>query len=174
MKINRKIKYLLPLLPLCYLFLHRPFPKTIFNISELDIFYLNERRSNYPNQTVARIFENKVALIAYQYQKNVFDGLDLNLYFFASHPRERPGIAEKERFSWLFLPMFLSGVYYQVKRRQYWALFYFISTLFFCSFFVNIDKYLFLLYPFFISSILLGGYYIYQKCFIFLKDISRC
>lgn len=158
-----KIKYLLPLLSLGFLFSRKPFPETIFKLDNLEIFYLNERRSLYPNQTIARFFDNKATRIFYRFKRNFFDGLDPNLYFFASHPRERPRTVEKERFNWLLLPLFLFGVYCQVKKRTYWTMTYFIFTLFFISMFLQMDNYLFLLFPFFFFSILLGGYRIFKK-----------
>jgi len=158
-----KIKYLFPLLSLGFLLSRKPIPETIFKIDDLEIFYLNERRLLYPNQTVGRFFENKATRIFYRFKKNFFEGLDPNLYFFASHPRERLGIVEKERFNWLFLPIFLIGVYWQIKKRKYWLITYFLTTLIFISLFIQMNSYLFLLFPFFLFSIFLGGYHLLKK-----------
>jgi len=160
---HKKIKYFLPLLSIGILLLQKPFSKTIFSLSDLDTYYLNERRSLYPNPVIGRIFENKATQVIYQFKKNFFNGLDINLYFFATHPRERPEVSEVERFNWLFLPFFLSGIFYQLRKRIFWMVSYFFITLTSISFFGSIDNYIFLLYPFFILTIFLGIYNFLKK-----------
>lgn len=162
-KIWKKAKYFLPLLSLGIILFTKPLLETIFSLKEPQIFYLNQRRALYPNRTVARFFENKGTLTGYLFTRNFFEGLDLNLYFFASHPRERAGVTEKEKFSWLLLPFFLIGVYYQIKKRIFWPISYFLLTLIFISLFLRIDYFLFLLFPFFVLSIIFGVYFLLSK-----------
>lgn len=165
-KIKEKIKYFFPVLAIFSIgifLLYKQFPGTVFRADELETYYLNERRSFYPNQKIARVFENKATLAFYKYKKNFFNGLDINLYFFATHPRERPEISEKERFNWLFMPFFLIGIFYQVRKKIFWIIIYFFITITVISLFTQINIYLYLLYPFFILTMFLGIYKLLRK-----------
>lgn len=145
------------LLPLFFfILLSYPRPKTIFSLNELEIFSINNRRSYYSSSFLARMMENKLTLSLYKYQKNFFQGLDPNYYFFANHPRERAGIKETEKFFWIFLIPFLFGLFWQIKRKFWWDLKYFFIVLIIVSFFENIDRYLYFIFPFFFLTILFG------------------
>lgn len=124
---------------------------TIFSFKPGELFSLNERRGEYPHPLIGKIFENKISQYFYHYQTNIFYGLDINYYFFGSHPRERAGYSEFNRLPWWLLPFFILGVYWQVKHRQYELIIYFLITLLTISFF-NTDIYSFLLLPFFSLS----------------------
>ncbi len=43
-------------------------------------------------------------------QKNLFEAIDLNLYFFGNYPRPRSGVPEFEKLSYALLPIFLIGL----------------------------------------------------------------
>ena len=132
---------------------------TIFSFKPAELFMLNERRSEYPNALMGKMFENKITQYFYHYQTNLFYNLDLNYYFFASHPRERAGYSEFNRLSLWLLPFFLGGLYWQVTHRKYQLLVYFFSALLIISFFSG-DQYSFLLLPFFsLSSALCIKYF---------------
>ena len=58
---------------------------------------------------VAHWFEERKESIAFfRILKNVSETVDLNLYFFANHPRERVGYNEFEKFPYIFIPAFLA------------------------------------------------------------------
>ena len=46
---------------------------------------------------------------------NFFELLDLNLYFLGNHPRERVGMQEFEKFPYIFIPIFLFGLFSLIK-----------------------------------------------------------
>jgi len=60
------------------------------------------------------------SIILRRVKDNFGELMDLNLYFFANHPRERVGIREFEKFYFLFLPFFIWGVVSLVKK---WSVF---------------------------------------------------
>lgn len=72
------------------------------------------------------------------YEENLFENMDVNGYFFASHPRERGGFNEYPKFYGIFLPFFLIGLF---------------------SCFIN-NKKIFLL---FVGNLLLSSLYIYNS-----------
>jgi len=157
---NRIRKTYLPLTLLLIIFLSVSIlyfakSKTVFSFDYEEVFLINQRRTFYPKQT-ARIFENKATYVLEKYSKNIFQGLDLNYYFFANNPRERAGIKEVDKFPWVLLPFFLFGLYRQIQKRIYYTITYFLSVIFVGSLFVEIDKIFLLSFPFFVFSIFLG------------------
>lgn len=86
---------------------------------------LNERHRYYAKDLGA-FFLNKYSLnyyknynpYFYKFQRNFFSVLDSNLYFFASHPRERAGINEFVKFPSLYLVFFILGIIYSLKLRS--------------------------------------------------------
>lgn len=52
----------------------------------------------------------KEFLVFMRLQQNFFETIDINQYFFASHPRERVGFREFEKFPYIFLPFFIIGI----------------------------------------------------------------
>lgn len=81
-------------------------------MSETDWSLFATRRSELsavaPN--LEKYLGNKSEYIFYKFEQNLLRTMDLNLYFFGSHPRERSGIREFEKFSFLFLPLFIIGL----------------------------------------------------------------
>lgn len=151
-KIERDFKSLLLLIPIILIFFQRPFPETIFSLDELDIYTINQNRSYFSYPLVGRIMENKGWRYLSKFKENFFQGLDLNYYFFANHPRERAGIKEREIFPWFSLPLFLFSVYLQLKEKRYFGMIYFLTILVFISLFKNFDSYFYYLLPYFIYS----------------------
>ncbi|OGM30445.1 hypothetical protein A2630_01855 [Candidatus Woesebacteria bacterium RIFCSPHIGHO2_01_FULL_44_10] len=52
-------------------------------------------------------------------RQNFFENLDINQYFFATHPRQRVGITEFEKFPYILLPFFIYGTYKSVKQKPW-------------------------------------------------------
>jgi len=130
--------------------------RTIFKLNSEDIQQINTRRSYYSNQTLGKIFENKPGFFLDKYKENFFQGLDLNYYFFANHPRERAGIQEKEKIYWFWLPVFLIGFVWSLKNSILLPDLIFLGILTLASFFTRIDNFNLVLVPFFVLNIYFG------------------
>lgn len=68
---------------------------------------------------MAHWFEGRTESIAFhRLSNNLSWAIDINLYFFANHPRQRVGIKEFEKFPFLVLPLFIYGVFSALKVRK--------------------------------------------------------
>ncbi|MDD5415723.1 MAG: hypothetical protein PHE48_01815 [Candidatus Daviesbacteria bacterium] len=112
------------------------FDENLFRSSALDIQQYNKRHEFYAKD-LGKIYTNKFSLTYFKeynfplikLQRNLFANLDPNLYFFASHPRERAGVEEFNKYSPIFLPFFLIGVFYSIYILLPNFLIYAISVL---------------------------------------------
>jgi len=52
---------------------------SLYRLNQEDLFFINETRSYYPSQLIGRIFENKVTKTVYNFEKYLFNRLNLNL-----------------------------------------------------------------------------------------------
>jgi hypothetical protein len=100
----------------------------LLNPTPTEIWTINQRRSLYP-APLGRLFQNKAVLVLDKITGNIFTSLDPNLYFFASHPRERVGITEFSKITPWFLPVFLAGLYFWFRYFRKIFLFPFILSL---------------------------------------------
>lgn len=99
------------------------FDESIFRNSALEIQQINRRHEFYANG-LGKIYTNRFSLTYFKeyslpltkLQRNFFENLDPNLYFFASHPRERVGVLEFEKYLPIFLPFFLLGLIYTIYK----------------------------------------------------------
>lgn len=158
---NHKLKYFILLFPAIFLILSgKP---DIFSLDGLEIHTINQRRNYYSQKILAKVFENKVSRYIFNYQKNFFEGLDPNYYFFGTHPRERVGIKEIKKFPFFFIFFFLLGIYYQLRKNNYFTITYFFFTLALASFYSPIDRFSFLFFPFFVLAIYDGLIHVFQK-----------
>lgn len=169
-EVKSRLKYLFLAFPLLVILLNIPAEKSVYNFSNLEIYTINQRRTYYKGSAIAKFFENKGTRFLFNYQKNFFEGLDLNYYFFGTHPRERIEVKEIKKFSFLLLPLFLYGLYELVRGKKYLGLSYFVFSLSMASFFRPIDTFSFLFFPFFVTTINVG----FCKAFFkFLKSKAR-
>ncbi len=98
------------------------FDENILRNSALNIQQYNKRHEFYAND-LNKIYTNRYILTFFKeynlpllkLESNFFANLDPNLYFFASHPRERLGVEEFEKYSPIFLPFFLIGFFYIIR-----------------------------------------------------------
>lgn len=112
------------------------FDESIFRNSALDIQKYNKRHEFYA-KGLGKIYTNRFSLAYFKdynfpiskLQRNLFANLDLNLYFSASHPRERIGIEEFEKYLLIFLPFFLLGFFYSFCKPLPKLLLYLIIVL---------------------------------------------
>ena len=129
---------------LVLLLLRTGFDSTIFSKNPTEVKQLNTRHEFY-NQDLGFLFTNKYSLNYYQnyslsvlkLNRNLFYNLDPNLYFFASHPREKAGINEFEKFSAVYLPFFIIGLFSIIFRKNYkWLKIYSILTILISAFLI--------------------------------------
>lgn len=126
---------------------------------------------------IAHWFEGRNESIAFfKISKNLSEVIDPNLYFFANHPRERVGIKEFGKFPYIFLPLFVYGVFLLIEKgeRKLIALSFFIPV-FILSFVGNKNPLgPFSLFPFISVSISVGLKKIYKRLQLaprYLKNI---
>lgn len=169
-----KRAYTIALLLICIvintLFVIKGFDKSLFQQSILEKLSVNTKRSYYP-YLVGNIFQNKLTLGVNKYEKNFFANLDINLYFFKSHPRERPGVEEFNKYPQIFIVFFFLGVIRFLKSKIMYCLL--IVTVIIGGFLKQ--NYLLgpiIFFPIITSLISLGFYSLYIYCQrLFPKDI---
>ncbi len=125
-----------------------------------------DERHGYYAQDLGKLFLNRYALNYYKnynpsfskFQKNFFSVIDPNLYFFASHPRERKGVMEFEKYPSFYLLLFISGIFYILQRKNLITLVVYLLATAFMSGFVAPGFILgpILIYPFVSTVIFLG------------------
>lgn len=97
------------------------FDKNIFITSSREQLQQNIRHGFYAVE-LGQLFTNKVSLYFYKnlsisirkLEQNLFSNLDLNLYFFAGHPRERE-TGEFEKYPWILFPLFIAGLFLAIQ-----------------------------------------------------------
>jgi hypothetical protein len=122
--------FILFLLVFDTILLKSDFDNTLLTTSSTEISILNERHG-YLAEGLGNIFTNKYvqhyykdySLATGKYLRNIFYTLDPNLYFFRSHPREKAGIDEYEKYSPFVLPFFVIGILFTIiYYRKYKSL----------------------------------------------------
>lgn len=101
------------------------FDETIVVNSPTEVHILNQRHG-YLSEGLGVIFTNKVSQQYYanwnpkigKYLRNVSYILDPNLYFYRSHPREKAGIDEAEKYSPFVLPFFIIGILFLITHAE--------------------------------------------------------
>lgn len=58
-------------------------------------------------------------------QKNLFESIDPNVYFFRGHPRERVWANDFEKFHFIFIIPFLIGLYRIIQKKNLFVAIYF-------------------------------------------------
>lgn len=112
--------------------------ESIVRTSALEIQQYNKRHEYYAS-SLGKIYTNRFSLAYFKeynfpllkLQRNFFANLDPNLYFFASHPRERLGIEEFKKYLPIFLPFFLLGFFYIIYKPppRFWIYIVVISLI---------------------------------------------
>ncbi len=151
--------------------LQKGFDKGIWTINQNQALEQNRRHSFYA-ASLGKIYTNKIGLLYYtkisdpltRLQKNLFSNLEINLYFFASHPRERTDANEFEKYSFLLLPFFLIGIFYMVKKNILSLELFFLAAIL-ISAFININYVLgpILFFPLINTVITLGFLFVIRK-----------
>ncbi len=121
---------------LIFICIKEGFDAAIFSNSVLEVQQYNKRHEFYAAD-IGKIYTNRFSLLffknyslpLYKLQRNLFSNLDPNLYFFKSHPRERGGIDEFDKYLPVFLPVFLIGILYCIFVLFTRILIYFLPIL---------------------------------------------
>ncbi len=107
--------------------------------------------------SLVNFFEGDFATASYRLQRNFFETLDPNVYFFGGHPRERVWANDFEKFSWLLILPFLVGIYLFWKKSDRFLKTAFLFSLIIFSYFGHRNQLgPFLLFPFIILCIFEG------------------
>lgn len=115
-KVAIKVIFLIILAGVTLLIIPKHLDKSLWENSSLDIMQINTRRSYYPPRMGA-IFQNKISQSLIKYESNLLTLVDINFYFFGSHPRERAGVIEFEKYFPLFLPFLILGLFQVIKKK---------------------------------------------------------
>lgn len=102
------------------------------------------------------IEQNNFVIALSRIEKNLFENLDVNQYFFSGFPRNNT--SDFQKFPFIILPFFVLGIFGLLKEKQYKLLIlFFLTPVIFLSFIGN-DNGLgpFSLFPFFIITFVSG------------------
>lgn len=108
-------------------------PEDQVRLNERHLYYAQELGAIFLNRKILNYYKN-YSLQVYKLEGNLFSNLDLNLYFFASHPRERAGVSEFEKFPPLLLPFFIIGTLLLIYWGSIRAAIYLVAATFVGSF----------------------------------------
>lgn len=109
------------------------------------------------------IEKNKLLIGLSRIEKNLFESLDVNRYFFGSFPRNKP--EDFEKFSFACLPVFIIGAFFLIKKKLLWELGILLIFPVLLLSFLGISNRFgpFILFPFFVLSFLRGFYSLEKK-----------
>ncbi len=166
-----KVLSLILLVFLSAFLLKNSFDTNLLYVSPLEKDKL-ENRHEYYAQSLGRIYKNRISIYLHKtvspyvsrYEKNLAYNLDPNLYFFASHPRERLGIDEFVKFPLIALPFFLIGLGVLFSGKYNFLLIYAIASVFVSGFlFPGYRLGPVLMFPFMTVTLYLGLSRLLQK-----------
>lgn len=154
---------------------NQAYDKSIFTTSSLENYTL-ENREVYFVRDFGKFYTNRFGIFLhknvsyplFKIQKNLFYNFDPNQYFFAGHPRERADGLEFEKFSFLFLPFFLIGLFISLEKFTKREALLIAGIIFLSTFFnpgYSLGSLLF--FPLLVCLISLG----IERVIIWLKDI---
>lgn len=109
------------------------------------------------------IERNNLVIGLSRIEKNFFESLDINKYFFGSFPRNKP--EDFEKFPFAYLPVFIIGVYLLIKKKNYWDLTALFILPVVAMTYMGSDNRLgpFIVFPFFLKSIFEGAIWMKDK-----------
>jgi hypothetical protein len=118
----------------------------------------------------AQWFEGRKETIVVRHMtENLFNVLDLNLYFFSNHPRERVGYSEFEKFPYILFPFFLYGIYILfIRNRKLLLISFFLPLLLFMLIGSKSELGPFVFFPFISCANAVG----LQSAFENIKDLT--
>ena len=161
---NLKIPSLILLAILGAFLLRTNFDTNLLYVSPFEKDKL-ELRHEYYAQGLGKIYRNRIGIYldykvfphTSRFINNLAYNMDPNLYFFANHPRERVGVVEFEKFSYLLLPFFVIGLIPVLLGLSDFLILYFILSLLISAFvFPGYNLGSILIFPFIVAVIYLG------------------
>lgn len=122
-------------------------------------FYNSSRYSRvlFNRLNLKEVTDGTIGTIITRLQRNLFEALDPNVYFFGGHPRERVWANDFEKFPFILIVPFLIGLYETINQRKWIILLYFTLSLLLLSF-IGHKNILgpFILFPIIVNCILIG------------------
>lgn len=85
-------------------------------------------------------FEGDLSRMSYRVQRNFFETIDPNVYFFAGHPRERVWANDFSKFPFIFIFPFLAGLYNFLTNKKYFLIYLSSISILLLSFIGHINK----------------------------------
>ncbi len=138
-KTSLKLGFVFVLLFIGAFFLRDRFDRTLTSLSPTEVsinnqryVYLAESFGKYPLVKYIPHYYSTYSVYTRKYLTNVFYTLDPNLYFFRSHPREKAGIDETNKYPAVALPFFIAGVLIitiQYQKYKFTAIYAFVAAL---------------------------------------------
>lgn len=126
--------------------------------------FFKYERSLFYRLKLREFFEGDYAISVTNLQRNFFESIDPNVYFFAGHPRERVWASDFEKFPFIFIVPFIIGLY-KLKLPKFIS-FYILLSLVLLSLIGHINNLgPFILFPFFVVIIFRG----FEKILKFFK-----
>lgn len=157
---NNKRLLVVLLIILCFIQLNHTKRTDLFSISNDQKRLQDLRLSAYPpiKPPVAYWLEAKpVSVAVTRLQANFFEAMDINLYFFASHPSERVGVREFEKFPYVLLPPFIIGAIALFNRKKAATAIALLVPIFFITRYgIDTEGSVFALFPVISYAIFLG------------------
>lgn len=81
----------------------------------------------YQNKYIPNYYAHVYPKLSY-WQQNLAYSLDLNSYFFASHPREKAGFPEFEKYPFILSPFFVIGIIWMIIKTNKQIIIYLIFS----------------------------------------------
>lgn len=124
----------------------RSYPPTYVNVFSKTLWFKPE----------IWIEQNNFIVAISRIERNLFNTLDINQYFFAGFPRNNP--SDFQKYIFITLPIFAIGIFELLKKKQYVLLFLIFLIPIITLAFIGYDNQLgpFSLFPFFIIAIFSG------------------
>lgn len=102
-------------------------------------------------------FEGDLSRMSFRVQRNFFETIDPNVYFFAGHPRERVWANDFQKFPFILIIPFFIGVFNFITRKNYLVFILTFISVLLLSFIGHINELgPFILIPFFVLFITEG------------------
>lgn len=129
--------------------------------TEMDIL---NKRYDYYVQKFGKIYANRCTHFYHfklepkvnKYLSNLFQLIDPNYYFYASHPREMSVANEFEKFSYLLIPFFFVGICRITKKHKEVVALFLFSLIISSFYSINYDSGAILLVPFIVVFVAYG------------------
>lgn len=112
---------------------------------------------------MVNLLEGDLGTALTRIQRNLFETLDFNVYFFGGFPRQRVEVSEFEKFPFVLIVPFLIGCYQIISKKNWLLISYTLVDVVLLSFIGHKNMLgSFMLLPFFVTSIYLGIIFLFK------------